>query len=240
MVTGSGGVNLMIHVISMYSKLCLLILFTCLLLYPLPVVAQELEYMETTGQEETLLKIRIKPRSEGKELIFTDPETYSRHRFQPEGFTQSWIHKDKENQHDFEAIREGNQIHIKGTFKGEVIQKTVKIDERQWINKLDHGLSVWAVGEEDELVFWTLKLSSDLDPIKFRAEKLGTESITLPEGTFDAVKVKLTLDGFLLSSLWSAYCWYEVSSGLFLKYEGANGGPGTPTTTIELNKMADR
>lgn len=219
-------------------RLFFLILLTCIC--NLSGVAQELEYTETTGQEETLLKIRIKPQSEGKELIFTDPETYSRHKFYPEGFTQSWAHKDEENKHDFEAVREGNQIHIKGTFKGESIQKTVTIDERQWINKLDHGLSAWAVGEEDELVFWTLKLSSDLDPIKFRAEKLGIEKISLPEDTFEAVKVKLTLDGFLLSSLWSAYCWYDANSGLFLKYEGANGGPGTPTTTIELNRMADR
>ncbi|WPP52216.1 hypothetical protein [Catalinimonas niigatensis] len=201
-------------------------------------MAQKMEYTEVTGQDETLQKIHIKPHAQGKELIFTDPETYSRHVFQPEGFTQSWKYKDEKNKHDFEAVREGNQIHIQGIFNGEPVQKTVDIDEKQWLNKLDHGLSQWAKSQENELVFWTLKLSSDLDPIKFRAKKLGTESISLPEGEYEAVKVKLTLDGFLLSQLWSAYCWYEVDSGLFLKYEGANGGPGTPTTTIELNKIA--
>lgn len=209
--------------------------FTCLLIEP--GATQQLEYTETTGQEETLLKIHIKPQAEGKELIFTDPATYSRHRFHPEGSTQRWIHQDKEHQHDFEAFREGNQIHIKGVFKGEPIQKSVSIDKRQWINKLDHGLSAWAIGEEKELVFWTLKLSSDLDPIKFKAVKLGTETLTLPEGDFMTVKVKLSLDGFLLSGLWSAHCWYDADSGLFLKYEGANGGPGTPTTTIALHKI---
>lgn len=200
-------------------------------------LAQELEYLEVTGEEKKHLNISITALPDGRELVFTDEDTHSRHIFAPSGHTQKWLHNDEKDKHDFEAVREGDQIHIQGIFKGEKVNKTVKIDEKRWINKLDHGLSQWVTGSEEELVFWTLKLSSDLDPIEFRAEKVGKETLALSGEQYETIKVKLTLDGMLLSKLWSAYCWYEAESGLFLKFEGTNGGPGTPLTVIKLDHI---
>ena len=48
--------------------------------------------------------------------------------------------------------------------------------------------------------------------------------------TYDAVKVKLTMDNFLLAKL-----WFRTSDDLFLRYEG-NSDPGTPDTVIELDE----
>lgn len=217
-------------------RIFFLITLSSILITPLIGLSQELEYLEVTNNEKMRLNINITPLSNGKELVFTDIHTYSKHIFSPVGYTQKWLHKDEKDIHDFEAVRKGNFIHIDGVFKGERIQKTVEIDEKRWINKLDHGLSSWAIGNEDELVFWTLKLSSDLDPIEFRAEKVGQEAIELSGEEYQTVKVKLTLDGMLLSKLWSAYCWYERETGLFLKFEGTNGGPGTPLTIIKLDR----
>ncbi|MEK6476710.1 hypothetical protein WJR50_04210 [Catalinimonas sp. 4WD22] len=200
-------------------------------------LAQEIEYLEVTGDEKKHLNISISSLPNGQELVFTDADTYSRHIFTPSGHTQKWQHNDEKDKHDFEAVREGDQIHIQGIFKGEKVDKTVEIDEKRWINKLDHGLSQWVTGSEEELVFWTLKLSSDLDPIEFRAEKVGKEILALSGEQYQAIKVKLTLDGMLLSKLWSAHCWYEMESGLFLKFEGTNGGPGTPLTIIKLDNV---
>lgn len=220
-------------------QLKVLACISLLFLWNKSVIAQTIEYSETTGKEEQRLKVQITSLSNGKEIIFTDANTYAHHVFVPDGSTQSWTHRDKKEQHEFKAVRKGNLIEINGIFKGKPIGKTVKVDEKPWINKLDHGLSAWAVTdtEETELIFWTLKLSSDLDPILFRAEKEGQETIYIENKTFEAIKVKISLDGLLLSKLWSAHCWYEANSGLFLKFEGTQGGPGSPLTTILMNEV---
>lgn len=198
--------------------------------------AQDMEYLKVTGDDKTVQKISISSTADGKVLLFTDSDTYSKHFYAPAGNTQKWQHQDEKEKHDFEAIRKGEEIHIQGIFQGKDIDKTVEIDKKRWLNKLDHGLSDWVLGEEEELVFWTLKLSSDLDPIEFNAQKVGEESLTVAGTQYQAIKVKLTLDGLLLSKLWSAHCWYDRKSGLFLKYEGTSGGPGTALTTIELSQ----
>ncbi|WKN31795.1 hypothetical protein PZB74_00285 [Porifericola rhodea] len=197
-------------------------------------VAQKLLYIDHTGDKETQLDVRISQKADTREVMFTDPETYSLHVFEPQSYTKRWDHKDYEHNHNFTALREGNRIRIKGTFKGEPVEKVVEIDEKRWINKLDHGLSAWVTSKEEEVVFWALKLSSDLDPIEFRAEKIQEEKLNLASKTYDAVKVKLSLNGMVLSRLWSAYCWYDKKTGLFLKFEGTQG-PGSPLTTITLN-----
>ncbi len=63
----------------------------------------------------------------------------------------------------------------------------------------------------------------------------GTERISTPGGGIEAVKVKVSLGGFL-SAFWSAECWYRVSDGRFVKYSGPSGGPGSPEVTTVLKR----
>jgi hypothetical protein len=196
--------------------------------------AQSFFYSKHTGEERTAVYITKGREADLHTLELREEARYSRHFYSSPGFTQKWILRDDSLAHDFVAERKGEAIYIRGKFFGEAISKSVKIDQAPWINKIDHGLSAWAVSEHDELVFWVLKLKTDLDPMRFKAEKIGEEDISLPSGTFRAVKVKLTFNNFVLSHLWSAYCWYRKSDGLFLRYEGVNGGPGTPLTVIRL------
>ncbi|MFP4088873.1 MAG: hypothetical protein ACLFT3_01080 [Cyclobacteriaceae bacterium] len=205
----------------------------CLL--PFFLLAQEYSYLDRTGDEQTQISIQKEQLADGTHTLeLKEPDRYSLHYFRPKGFTRKWVHKNRSLNHDFVAERQGNTIRISGTFKGEPVNKAVEIDEAVWINKIDHGLSEWSKSGEDEMVFWVLKLSSDLEPIRFRAERVGLEELSLASGPHKAVKIRLKLDGFLYSHLWSAYCWYRESDGLFLKFEGKNGGPGTPLTVISL------
>ena len=169
-------------------------------------------------------------------LELTENDRYSKHTFDAKLGTKQWRLRDAPEHHDFTAIREGNYIHIQGIFKNEPVDKKVEIDQGPWYNKLDHGLSKFAISDQQKTDFWVLKLLSDLDATQMHAEKVGEESIKVGGESYPAVKVKLTLHGFLLSKMWSAYCWYRATDGLFLRYEGANGGPGTPTTIIELEE----
>ncbi len=197
-------------------------------------VAQQYHYVSTTADHAHDITV-TKERKQGTDVLtLKEYKLYSEHVFHPTMGTKQWTLRDNKVDHNFVAKRADNAIHIKGNFHGKPLEKTVKIDEDVWFNKLDHGLSAFALSDQEELSFWVLKSLSDLDPIKMTAEKQDPERVRVGEQTFDAVKVKLTLNHFILSKLWSARCWYRASDGLFLRYEGANGRPGTPVTVIEL------
>ena len=199
--------------------------------------AQRYHYVSTTEDRSHNIIVTKEKTTEGKNVLTLEEyKLYSQHIFKPTIGTEQWALRDEKSNHDFVARREGNLIRVNGIFQNEPIEKAVKIDEDVWYNKLDHGLSAFAISDQEELSFWVLKLLSDLDAIKMIAKKVGIERIRIDEQSYEAVKVKLVLDHFILSKLWSAHCWYRTSDGLFLRYQGANGRPGTPMTVIELEE----
>ena len=198
--------------------------------------AQQYHYVSTT--EDRAHDIMVTKGKSGSNHVLTLKEykLHSEHIFAPQIGTAQWALRDDKSDHDFVAKRNGDIVHIRRTFRGKPINKEVDIDEDVWFNKLDHGLSAFAISDQQEISFWVLKLLSDLDPIKMIAEKEKVERIEVGGQSYEAVKVKLILDHFILSKLWSAQCWYRTSDGLFLRYQGANGRPGTPVTTINLKE----
>ncbi len=186
--------------------------------------AQKYHYVSTTEDRPHDIMVTKEKARDGKNVLTLEEyKLYSRHTFNPHTGTEQWALRDDKSDHDFVARREGDLIRISGSFHGEPVKKTVDIDEDVWFNKLDHGLSSFAVSDQEALSFWVLKLLSDLDPIKMIAEKEGVERIEVSGKSYEAVKIKLVLDHFILSKLWAARCWYRTSDGLFLRYEGANG-----------------
>ncbi|MEQ9442365.1 MAG: hypothetical protein RIG62_25220 [Cyclobacteriaceae bacterium] len=196
--------------------------------------AQQYSYAGQIGENVYDISVHMRTEEGQPVLVLEEKKRYSEHTFDATLGTKKWVLRDTKDQHDFIARRSGNQIHVQGLFKGESIDKVMDIDERPWFNKLDHGLSNFAASDQEMLSFWVLKILSDLDPVKFEAVKGGIETITVGGHTYDAVKIDLTIDHFILSKLWSAELWYRASDGLFLRYEGVNGRPGTPATIIEL------
>lgn len=64
-----------------------------------------------------------------------------------------------------------------------------------------------------------------------------TETLTLGETQFSAIKVTLTLDG-LLSIFWKATYWFDTETGLLLKSE-TPAGPGSPVKICTLLSIAE-
>lgn len=130
------------------------------------------------------------------------------------------------------AERVGNTIRIKDTRNRDSVQREVRIDKAPWFQPLSYALGRFSRSHRDSVVFWTIR-PDNLKVVKLRATNLGKEEARTQTGLVPARKVSITLDGFL-SHFWEAHYWFRQSDGLFLRYEGVNGLPGTPRTTIEL------
>jgi len=148
------------------------------------------------------------------------------------GITQKFTYKDSVNNVDLIAIKDGRNIILKGTSGEKIIDTVIKIDERSWKQSMSYSLSGFAFGDKEKIEYWIVRLDK-FKGEKMQAEKAGNEDITIKDKEYQAVKVIIKAAG-LRSKFWSGHYWFRVSDGLFLKYEGWNGLPGSTKTIIEL------
>jgi hypothetical protein len=148
------------------------------------------------------------------------------------GITQKFTHKDSTKNIDLIAIKDGNNISLKGISDNKVIDKIIKLDDSPWKQSMSYSLSEFALGNREKIEYWIIRLDK-FKGEKMLAEKAGTENITVKYKSYHAVKVKISATG-LRSKFWSGHYWFRVSDGLFLKYEGWNGLIGSTKTIIEF------
>lgn len=150
----------------------------------------------------------------------------------PELTTKKWKIDDKSAGTDLTAQRSDNSIVIKGDFKGKEITKKLKIDSRPWYQAWNLSFGRFVLSGRDRQEFWTLR-ESDLKEFVMVVLREKEETIVLNGQAVAAVKVKVTLNNWM-SKFWKVHYWFRKSDGVFLRYEGANGPPGTPVTVTEL------
>lgn len=148
------------------------------------------------------------------------------------GTTQKFTHKDSANNIDLSIIADGRNIILKGISDGNIIDKIIKIDENPWKQSMSYSLSGFALGDKEKIEYWIVRLDK-FKGEKMQAKKAGTEFITINGKQYHTAKVKISAAG-LRSKFWSGHYWFRISDGLFLKYEGWNGLPGSTKTIIEL------
>lgn len=149
-----------------------------------------------------------------------------------DGSTWKFTHTDSTKNIDFSAIKNGNEIILYGKNGKIFIDKTVEIDDSPWKQSMSYSLSEFALSNKDHLEFWIIRLDK-FEAIKMKAEKEELEEITIVNEQYLAVKVKISATGFR-SAFWHGYYWFRNSDGLFLRYKGLNGLPGSTETIVEF------
>ena len=149
-----------------------------------------------------------------------------------DGVTQKYTHKDSVRNIDLTATKDGKNVILKGIFGEKNIDTIVKLDDDPWKQSMSYSLSEFALSEEEKIEYWIIRLDK-FKGVKMRAEKAGTDDITIDDILYHTIKVKISAAG-LRSKFWSGNYWFRISDGLFLKYEGWNGLPGSTKTIIEF------
>jgi hypothetical protein len=187
-------------------------------------------YLEQTGAVESSHTWIIQHSGKDVETRWIAPDKAYFNLCDASGNTQEW--RVRYPDADIVAKRVGNLIRLQGTRNGKVIHQDLEIDASPWFQPLSYALGRFSQSHLDSVVFWTIRPDT-LTVVKLRARSLGEEQVTTRAGLFPARKVRISLDGFL-SHFWEAHYWFRQADGLFVRYEGANGLPGTPITTIQL------
>jgi len=187
-------------------------------------------YLESTGAVESSHTWIVRYSEGDIETRWIAPDKAYSNLCDGTGNTQQWRVQSAEG--NITAQRAGNLIRLEGSRNGKAIQQEAEIDDAPWFQPLSYALGRFSQSQLESVVFWNTR-PDNLEVVKLRARKLGEEQLTTPAGLFLARKISISLNGFL-SHLWQAHYWFRHADGLFVRYEGANGLPGTPTTTIQL------
>jgi hypothetical protein len=149
--------------------------------------------------------------------------------------TFHYYYESPERNTAYSATREGNEILLQGTLKGQRLSRRVAIDSHPWFQSMEWSLQPLVVsGSSRPLVFWVVNpFEGRLYLMQAREEQ--SEEIPVDGRTLEAMRVRVRPWG-ILSAVWSSLYWFRPSDGAFLRYEAVRGLPGTPKTVVELIK----
>jgi hypothetical protein len=123
---------------------------------------------------------------------------------------------DKKASTAFESVRVGNVIKVKGTLKGEPVERELKIDSSPWFGDFATQLKYLEIKGLKKQEFWIVN-PNEFKAVKMVATLKGEESFTTPAGTFKAHRYVVSLAG-LPAALWNVSVWLRASDGVNLSY----------------------
>jgi len=195
-------------------------------------------YKETTGKTSIISEWRVISQDGGYLVTIEGPVEgpieYHRALCNEDFATISWEYKNTEAKTEVLAKREGNRILVNGKLKDKQISKVYEINDLPWFEIAEVSLSRFAQAGEEKVEFWSLR-PTDLKLYKMVAIRQDTEIIKENGQDVETVQIKVTVPGFA-SLFWSVKYWFRKSDGVYIRYEGVRGGPGTPKTIVELIK----
>ena len=125
------------------------------------------------------------------------------------------------------AERTGQTIAIRGRFEGHAVDKILTIDDHPWYQATSLSLREFVASADTQRLFWTIRLKT-MKVYKIKAIKKDVE----PSKADDALlHIRLTLPG-LLSPFWKSDYWFALPDGVFYRFQGPSGPPGSPLITV--------
>jgi hypothetical protein len=187
-------------------------------------------YIETTGDNRQEIHWRLEKDSEFT-LTSTMVDEVSVCRIGTDFDTRLWRIARTDEATSLTAKRLKGEIHLSGRHGGTPIEARLKIDPAPWYQAGSFSLRAFAQSTQKETRFWILR------PGKFTAHKLfaarqGKELLKIDGVSVSAHKIKVGLTGWK-APFWSAYYWFGARNGVFLRYQGPSGPPGSPDTVVE-------
>ena len=166
-----------------------------------------------------------------------DETFHEEYCFERSGNMKFWKVINKKDGIKLDATRNDSTIQLIGEIKGSSVNKKFEKDDKPWVQTFGGSLANFVLSDKDKMEFLMINPDSkDLKLWTWVAEKKGSEMISIGGKFVEAEKITLSIKDFFLSFFVRFDTWYRKKDGMFLKFKGAKGPPGTPITIYELIK----
>ncbi|WP_305041533.1 hypothetical protein [Geoalkalibacter sp.] len=146
--------------------------------------------------------------------------------------SRSWRLIDQKKNTDLQVERREEQLVFAGTWQGQALSKTQAIDQAPWYQALSVALRRLVASDAGTLEFWMVRPDT-LEVRRLRAQPQSLETIELDDVRHSARRIRITAVG-VPTWLWHGDYWLRATDGVFLRYSGRSGPPGSPLRQIEL------
>jgi hypothetical protein len=186
-------------------------------------------YQETTGAKSQLIDYQIE-RTAFVVVTCTEPDERRRVVCKDSGSTHDWSLQQTDR--DITARLENGRIKVSGVVEGKPVEKTFPKGDLPWFQLLSFSLRPFAQSDEDSIQFQFLR-PDNLSFVKLEAKKNGAATIPVGGREETACHIRVS-PPWPLSVFWQGNYWFRASDGLFLRFEGVNGPPGTKKTVVQF------
>lgn len=196
----------------------------------MPITDEEIHhYREVTGtfSEEVCWHLT---RDDALILTYTSPTERHVTTTGPGYRTIRWQVTDTADGTNFVADRHENAIVIEGLFKGEPIHQRLDIDDAPWYQATSLSLRGLIASNDSQRVFWTIRPDT-LTPHKIKAVKKKIETVVSEGNQKKLQHIRLRATG-MLAPFWKSDYWFTLPRGIFQRFEGPSGPPGSPMTVV--------
>ena len=208
-------------------------IFLALLLFSTEILACDLTYEVRSDDLVSELCVRIEKGANGTTYRTTYRNVKQLYYYRSDGAMMRWEYADSGENTDFKAERNGGKIIIRGTSKGQPVNKSLEAGDRIWLQNSEFGLLDFLRGKEKTRDFFVVA-PEDLSIKKLRATRAAEEELSWNGQQIRAVKMTARLRGFL-SLFWQSTYWHRLPEMTFVRYK-ADGLPGVPAVDIQLVK----
>ncbi len=184
--------------------------------YSYPEGVSEIELTADDGTERTVDVSRYSTDSEISVTVSTDGEVYSEEKCVVEKNLSCvrWEYKRSSDGTDITAERKDGFIHMTGTFKGKLQDKTFRIADGLWYQTMDMAMPAFIASAQEEIIFYSIGTGNNRGAMglgEFAAKKCGEESVEVNGKTYHCNKISFVLTQF--SWAWTGYYWYDKQTG---------------------------
>lgn len=180
-----------------------------------------LDYISEDGNEERVLEVgAFNKEKKILHTIYRGGKLWAKEEYElePNLSARTWHYTRQEDGTELLAVREGDMIRMTGTFKGKKQDKKLKIGDGLWYQMMDQAIPAFVHSDQDEILFYSIGTGNNRGAMglgEFAAKKLGEESVTVDNRTYDCVKVSFVLTMF--SWAWTGIYWYDKETGIMVQ-----------------------
>ena len=226
------------NIISIFSKFMFAIVVCLLFVLSNPVYSKTISYKQTLSGNTFFNKWTIKTSTQNRVLVGNMATGLVKLISDNANKTHSWSYISETEKTDLKVHREENKLIMLGTVHGKTVNKKVKIDDNPWIQVPGLQLTNFIKSDKKLQEFWIVSVENATIE-KLIVYKKNRVNLEVDKKSFPAQRVKITLPDFR-GMFWSAWYWFNEENGLFIKYKGLNGGPGSPETVVTLHTANDK
>jgi hypothetical protein len=189
---------------------------------------ETITYESVTDEKKLTTKWEVELKGHEIDVTYANPDQDSLIKMSDNYQFELFKQTEKTSNTWFEVKRSGKSISaVRQENKNAPLKKQYN-SKYPWLQEFGFGLKPFVASKESEFKFCILG-PQDLALHNMVAKKIKFENITINGKKYNALKVKVTLQGFK-SAFWKGYSWWDTDNHLMLRYQ-ANSGPHTAVTT---------